>query len=288
VLVHGGAGDVASERIPRHVEGCRAAAEGARSLLAQGGSALDAVQRAVEILEDDPVFNAGTGACLTADGRLELDACLMDGTGLRTGAVCVLGPYPHPIAIARAVLDEGKHVLYAAAGAEAFARRHGFLPGDPARMITEAARAKLREALATGKVAGWAGSTVGAVARDASGNVAAATSTGGMVGKLPGRVGDSPVMGAGTYADERGGAASATGQGEGILRVALSARAIERLCAGEEPGQAASAVIADMAARVSAHGGLILVDRQGRLGWARSTATMTWAAAWPGAEQAGA
>ncbi|MBI3202209.1 MAG: isoaspartyl peptidase/L-asparaginase [Myxococcales bacterium] len=287
VLVHGGAGDVPDAKVERHVAGCRAAAARAREILAAGGSALDAAQAAVIVLEDDPVFNAGTGACLTADGTLELDACVMEGEALRAGAVCALDPFKNPIAIARAVLEEGTHVLYAARGARAFAEGAGFSPADPASMITEAARQKLAEARASGKVSGWAGGTVGAVARDVRGHVAAATSTGGMVGKRAGRVGDSPIVGAGTYADDLGGAASATGHGEGILRVALGATAVHRLAhAGPEP--VARGLIAEMRARVGATGGLILVGRDGRLGWARSTRTMTWAAEWDGGGEAGA
>lgn len=289
VLVHGGAGDVPEDRVERHVQGCRAAAARAKQILAAGGSALDAAEAAVRVLEDDPVFNAGTGACLTADGTLELDACVMEGAGLRAGAVCALAPFKNPVAIARAVLEDGAHVLYAAEGARAFALRAGFAPADPESMITEAARTKLAEAIASGKVSGWAGGTVGAVARDADGHVAAATSTGGMVGKRPGRVGDSPLVGAGTYADDLGGAASATGHGEGILRVVLSGAAVAALRAGADPGAVAAQQLADMGARVSATGGLILVARDGRLGWARSTRTMTWAAEWDGGDgQAGA
>lgn len=288
LLVHGGAGDVPPERIPRHVDGCRQAAARGRALLEAGGSALDAVEVAVRALEDDPVFNAGTGACLTSAGTLELDACIMEGTSLRAGAVCVLPPFESPIAIARAVLEEGAHLLYAAEGARAFALRAGFADGDPARMITIAARDKLREAIESGKVSGWAGSTVGAVARDASGRVAAATSTGGMVGKRPGRVGDSPLVGAGTYADDAGGAASATGHGEGIIRVVLSSEAVAALRRGDGPGAVAAERIADMLARVGSTGGLILAARDGSLGWARSTHTMTWAAEWDGGRDAGA
>lgn len=289
VLVHGGAGDVPDARVERHVEGCRAAAAHARAILAAGGSALDAALAAVVVLEDDPVFNAGTGACLTSAGTLELDACVMEGAGLRAGAVCALPPFKNPIAVARAVLADGVHVLYAAEGARAFAERAGFVAADPAAMITQAARDKLAEAVASGKVSGWAGGTVGAVARDVHGHVAAATSTGGMVGKRPGRVGDSPLVGAGTYADDLGGAASATGHGEGITRVVLSGTAVAELRQGRAPEAVASACIADMAARVGSTGGLILVGRDGRLGWARSTRTMTWAAAWDGSEgQAGA
>ncbi|MBK8996079.1 MAG: isoaspartyl peptidase/L-asparaginase [Myxococcales bacterium] len=289
LLVHGGAGDVPEARVERHVEGCRLAAAAGRAVLAAGGSALDAAEAAVLVLEDDPVFNAGTGACLTSDGTLELDACVMEGTELRAGAVCALPPFKNPIAIARAVLSEGGHVLYAAEGARAYALRAGFAPAAPESMITELARAKLAEAVASGKVSGWAGGTVGAVARDVHGHVAAATSTGGMVGKRPGRVGDSPLVGAGTYADDLGGAASATGHGEGIIRVALCGAAVAALGEGREPEGVAVARIAAMHERVGATGGLILVTRDGKLGWARSTRTMSWAAAWDGSEgQAGA
>lgn len=284
LLVHGGAGDVPEERVGRHVEGCRHAAAAGRAVLAAGGSALDAVEAAVRVLEDDPVFNAGTGACLTSEGTLELDACVMEGRELRAGAVCALPPFKNPIAIARAVLTEGGHVLYAAEGARAFALRAGFAPAAPDSMITELARAKLAEAVASGKVSGWAGGTVGAVARDVHGHVAAATSTGGMVGKRPGRVGDSPLVGAGTYADDLGGAASATGHGEGIIRVALCGAAVAALGEGSEPEGVAVARIAGMYERVGATGGLILVARDGKLGWARSTRTMSWAAAWDGGE----
>jgi L-asparaginase / beta-aspartyl-peptidase len=287
VLVHGGAGDVADERVPVHVAGCRRAADAAFALLAEGASALDAAERAVVVLEDDPVFNAGTGACLTRDGRLELDACVMDGATLRVGAVCALSPFEHPIAVARAVLDDGTHVLYAAAGADAFARHAGFEPALPESMITDAARDKLRHALASGKIVSWAGGTVGAVARDRHGHVAAATSTGGTVGKRPGRVGDTPLVGAGTFADDAGGAASATGQGEGIMRVLLSARAVDALARGESPDTAAATVIRELYERVGATGGIIVVDPRGRLGFARSTRTMTWAAAWEGGSAEG-
>jgi L-asparaginase / beta-aspartyl-peptidase len=288
LIVHGGAGEVPEDRIPRHVEGCRSAARIGAAVLAAGGSALDAVQRAVEALEDDPVFNAGTGACLTEDGAIEFDAAIMDGAGLRAGGVCALGPFQHPIAIARAVLEDGQHALYAAAGADAFARAHGFSPVELETLITEAAREKLDRVLAAGKPESWAGGTVGAVALDAQGGLAAATSTGGMSGKRPGRVGDSPIPGAGNYADERAGAASATGHGEGILRVGLTLQVIQALGGGAAPEAAARAAIETLSERTGKTGGVIVVDRTGRLGLARSTATMTWAAAWDGGEDAGA
>jgi beta-aspartyl-peptidase (threonine type) len=154
-------------------------------------------------------------------------------------------------------------------------------------MITDAARDKLRRALADSRSVSWNGGTVGAVARDRAGCVAAATSTGGIAGKRSGRVGDTPILGAGTYADDRSGAGSATGYGEGILRIALTARALEAMRLGGSPEHAAREGIRALAQRVATLGGLILVDARGRLGWARSTPAMSWAAAWEGAELVG-
>ncbi len=279
VLIHGGAGDVRAEAIARHVDGCRAAAEAAAAILRGGGDAIDAAQRAVEILEDDPCFNAGTGACLDADGDLELDAAIMEGAGLRAGGVCALPPFRHPIAIARAALEDGVHILYAGAGAARFATSKGFAPATADEMITAAARARLEAVRASGDGGGWAGGTVGAVARDARGCVAAATSTGGRVNKHAGRVGDSPILGAGTYADNESGACSATGDGEAVMRLCLAKSASDWMRDGVHPEEAARASIRLLATRMRGTGGIILVDGTGRLGFARSTRTMTWAAA---------
>jgi beta-aspartyl-peptidase (threonine type) len=279
VLVHGGAGDLRPDRVDDHIAGCRQAAAGAAEVLRAGGSALDAVQRAVSVLESNPSFNAGTGACLNADGLIELDAAIMEGSGLRVGAVCALPPFLSPIAVARAVLEEGRHVLYAGEGAARFAREHGFVPVSSESMTTEAARARWVAARAGQVGEGWAGGTVGAVARDATGTVAAATSTGGLVNKRVGRVGDSPLPGAGTYADGQGGACSATGAGEAIIRVVLAKSTSDALRAGSLPEAAARAAIQNLGARVRGTGGLIVVDRAGRLGLARNTASMSWAAA---------
>jgi L-asparaginase / beta-aspartyl-peptidase len=278
VLVHGGAGDVAADRVEAHVNGCREAAAIAGEVLRAGGSALDAVERAVGALEGNPCFNAGTGACLNADGLVELDAALMEGSGLRAGAVCALPPFLHPIAIARAALEDGRHVLYAGEGAARFAREHGFEPATSEAMTTEAARARWLAARAGQAGEGWAGGTVGAVARDREGAVAAATSTGGLVNKRVGRVGDSPLLGAGTYADGEGGACSATGAGEAIMRLVLAKRTTDALRAGSLPEAAARAAIEVLGARVAGTGGLIVVDSAGRLGLARNTASMSWAA----------
>lgn len=287
VLVHGGAGDLRGDRVPSHVAGCVRAARAGSEVLRAGGSALDAVQRAVEVLEDDPQFNAGTGACLTDEGHLELDASLMEGTGLRAGAVGVLSPFRHPIAIARAALDDGRHVFYAGPGAADFAVAHGFVRATEAEMITEAVRARWQTLKAAKAPAqGYAGGTVGAVARDVRGQVAAATSTGGMFMKRAGRVGDSPILGAGTYADDDAGAASNTGNGEAVLRLCLAKTSIEWMRQGVDARDAATAAIRHMLSRTGGEGGIILVDRRGNLGFARSTPSMSWSAMAAGWDEA--
>jgi beta-aspartyl-peptidase (threonine type) len=280
IIVHGGAGDVAALRLDGQIEGCHRAAQRGKELLDAGASALDAVAQAMMLLEDDPRFNAATGGALTCEGTLELDASIMEGERLRAGAVCSLSPFKNPIAIARAVLDEGRHVLYAASGAAAFARGHGFQEADAASMITNEARDQLAATLASQPSAAWPTGTVGAVARDKHGHLAAATSTGGISGKRLGRVGDTPLLGCGTYADDLVGAASATGQGEGIMRVTLCARVNEALARGESPGDAAYDGLVMMQKRTGARGGIIVIDREGRIGWSRSTSSMAYAASW--------
>lgn len=277
IVVHGGAGDVAGERIPVHIAGCERAAAAGAAVLAAGGSALDAVQRAVEVLEDDPCFNAGTGACLNEDAAIELDASIMDGATLRAGAVCALPPFKNPIAIARRVMDGSRHVLLAGEGAARFALRQGFEPAEPESMITELARSRLEVARAHHATEGWAGGTVGAVARDPQGHVAAATSTGGMVNKLVGRVGDSPLVGAGTYADDGAGACSTTGHGESMIRVCL-AKTVTDAARTQSAERAARDSLSMLHARTNGTGGVIVAGRDGALGLARTTRTMAWAA----------
>lgn len=285
ILVHGGAGDIPSDRIAEHREGCRLAIVAAAAVLRAGGSALDAAQRAVEVLEEDPRFNAGTGACLNENGEVELDASIMEGRDLRAGAVAALSPFRHPIAIARAVLEDGVHVMYAGEGAARFARSRGFEPSSQEAMITEAARKKWQEVRAGIGDPGWAGGTVGAVVRDASGLVVAATSTGGTTNKRMGRVGDTPIIGAGTYADDEAGAASCTGQGEGFIRTCLGRYAVDLMRAGVFAEEAARRAIDHMNRRVGTDGGIILVGKDGSLGLARSTRTMSFAALWEGAAE---
>ena len=215
IVCHGGAGLVADDRHARLRAGVRAAAEAGHAILADGGSALDAVVTAVRVLEDDPEFNAGTGSALTSDGTVETDASVMDGATQRVGAVGAVPDLGNAVALARAVLDANVHVLLAGREAWRFAQEVGITPAAPNALVTE--RQRMRLAALTSV----SGGTVGAVARDRSGRFAAATSTGGIVGKRPGRIGDSPIPGAGTWADARC-AISATGDGEAILRVALA------------------------------------------------------------------
>jgi len=302
IVVHGGAGDRAPDGPGEDAAraGCDVAARAGFAVLAAGGSALDAVLAAVRILEDDPLFNAGRGSCLTRAGTVEMDASIMNGDGLRAGAVAAVDRVRNPIELARAVLDDGEHILLVGAGALAFARERGLPRVARGYHITPAARADLARVLARRRAVDetrarsalaqtraprtldparvQGGGTVGAVARDAAGHVAAATSTGGMVGKRPGRVGDSPLPGAGTYADDRAGAASATGHGERIIQVALSKTAIDLLAAGAAPPAAARRAIAILGARTGGRAGLILVGRSGGPGVAFNTRSMRWAA----------
>jgi L-asparaginase / beta-aspartyl-peptidase len=266
LIVHGGAGD----RRPEDREEAQAAVDAAleagwREI---GGGALDAVIAAVRHLERSPVLNAGIGACLNADGVAELDAGVMVGDGLRAGAVGAVRDVLHPVDLARAVMEDGRHVLLVAEGGSRFAAERGIERCDPALLLGGRRRPG-------GPAA--AGDTVGAVARDAAGHLAVAVSTGGTAGKRPGRIGDSPLPGAGLYADDRSGAACGTGSGEGFIRTALCHRAVERLAAGSAEAVAQES-IAHLAERVAGRGGIILVGRQGPPAVAWNTAHMPWAA----------
>jgi len=284
VLVHGGAGHVPVERRAAHAAGCLEAARAGYAVIARAGSALDAVQAAARVLEDLPQFNAGTGAALNELGEVQHDAAIMCGRTLATGAVASLPGFKNPIDVARAVLDDGRHVLLVADGARLLAERAGIKSVDPASLITEAARV----ALGRPSGSGWAGGTIGAVARDREGHIAAATSTGGTIGKLIGRVGDSPIIGAGTLADDTSCALSATGDGEGILKIGLARVIAIAIEAGESPEAAATKWLTKMEARTEATGGVIIFLPSGTCAWARSTETMSWAYASERGEASGA
>lgn len=278
VVVHGGAGDIDGDRGPLHAAGCRSAAIAASRAVESGATAVEAAAIAVEALEDNPLYNAGTGAALDERGELSLDASIMCGATLDAGGVCNLPPFKHPIAVAKAMLLEGRRVLLAGEGAAEWAERHGFARVDAAAMTTDAARARL-EAVRRGVVEpNWAGGTVGCVVRDREGRLAAATSTGGVVGKPRGRIGDSPIIGAGTYADDAAGAVSNTGDGEAFLRFVAAKTAIEHMRSGASCVEGISMVLESMGRTLDGYGGTIAIDALGFVGWARTTMNMSWAA----------
>ncbi len=270
LAVHGGAGTIrrdatTASRTPSYHEGLRRALAAGCDILAASGSALDAVTRTVAALEDDPLFNAGRGSVFTAAGTQEMDASVMDGRDHRAGAVAgICGPR-NPILAARAVMEHSHHVLLIGEGALAFCREHQVVFAEPGYFYTATRWRELQDALeGRGRDATGQG-TVGAVARDRDGNLAAATSTGGMTGKAPGRVGDSPIIGAGTYADNATCAVSATGHGEFFIRYGTAFEIAARLRhAGQSLQQAARAVV-DALAAFGGRGGVIAVDRTGSL-----------------------
>lgn len=270
IIVHGGAGRVAENGRAEREEGCRDAAAVGWQCIRQGGRAMDAVEEAVAFLEDHPLFNAGRGSVLNSAGDVETDASLMDGQTLRSGAVGALRNVRNPIRLARRILEHGKHVLLVGEGAVRFARDAGIATCAPEELITDRQRARWE----TSKESGFG--TVGAVALDGTASIAAATSTGGLVGKLPGRVGDSALIGSGTYADHLLGAASATGDGEAIIRVVLAKTAVDLLAGSRHPVDAARMAIATLGRLGEGRrdGGIILVDRMGRVGHAYNAPSM--------------
>ena len=263
IIVHGGAGPIKDDSLPARLEGCKAAALAGWKILERGGAVLDAVEAAIVVLEDNPLFNAGTGSTLNSLGKVEMDAAIMEGDSLRAGAVAVVSGIKNPIKLARRILEDGRHVMLAGDGALMFVRRIGFPECSPETLIVE--REKTRWESKHG--------TVGCVAIDSSGKLAVATSTGGIFNKLPGRVGDSPLIGCGTYANDYG-AVSCTGHGEAIIRVVLAKSAVDLLKNGADPQSAAKQAIELLAAKTESSGGLILIDRHRKIGYARSTTHM--------------
>lgn len=295
IVVHGGAAEFERDRHPSAQEGCAAAARAGLEILRAGGSALDAVVAAVHVLEDHPDLNAGTGAVLTRAGTVELDASIMDGHGLRFGGVAGMPATRHPIDVARQVMEDGEHALLCADGARVFAQESGIPLCEPEELITARARQRLeaerarRQALPPGsdsesdpgpcEPGAIDPGTVGACAIDSAGHVAAATSTGGMTFKRPGRIGDTPLCGCGTYADDRGGAASATGVGETIIRVTMTRRCVDLMRDGQSASDAARTAVGELGEDVSGEGGIICCDRDGRIGAAHNSPHMPHAVA---------
>ncbi len=285
IAIHGGAGTIAAgaadaASTQRYHDALRDVVASTQALLLRGAGAVDAVCHAVGLLEDCPLFNAGHGAVFTHEATHELDAAVMDGASLQAGAVAGVGRIRRPIHAARAVMDDGAHVLLAGAGAEAFARVQGLEMVDPAYFSTEARRRQLADALASHQVMldhdppggaaplaeGQKFGTVGAVALDQHGHLAAATSTGGLTNKRVGRIGDTPLIGAGTYADDRSAAVSCTGSGEMFIRAVAAYDVCARMrYGGQSLEEAAHAVVLQTLPTIDGRGGLIAVDRQGNL-----------------------
>ncbi len=282
LVIHGGAGAMARATKPPEREAAaraallRALAAGSR-ILADGGAAVDAVQAAVQVLEDDPHFNAGHGAAFTHAGQIELDAAIMDGKNRRAGAVAAITRSRNPVAAARAVMEQSQHVLLAGPGADAFALANGVAQVEPAYFHTAHRWSQLEQIREMGD--GYFDvdmkfGTVGAVARDTDGHVAAATSTGGLTGQRWGRIGDSPLIGAGTYADDRAGAVSATGSGEFYIREGVAHEICARLrLLGEDVKTAADVVQAETKA-LGGVGGVIVVGSDGTPAWSFNTPSM--------------
>lgn len=290
IVVHGGAGNIIPARQQPAREGCQEAALVGWRVLQEGGSALDAVEAAVRALEDNPAFNAGTGACLSAEGHIELDAGIMDGRTLNVGAVAGIELVKNPISLARKVLVS-PHVLLVGRGAEQFANEHEIARCTFEDLLTEYQYQRWQEYLAAhglssdepnmirreiGALAARDEAkhgTVGAVAVDSTGALAAATSTGGIHNKYPGRVGDSPLVGCGYYADDQA-AISCTGDGEDFVRLMIAKRAADFVAQGRSASEAAQAAIDFLDSHATGTGGLILVDHQGGVGFAWNSKVM--------------
>ncbi|HMG86450.1 MAG TPA: isoaspartyl peptidase/L-asparaginase [Terracidiphilus sp.] len=299
LLVHGGAWAIPNDAAAAHENGVRNALEAGYRILTRGGAAIDAVEAAVTVLEDDPTFDAGRGSFLTSDGRVQLDALLMDGGRMKAGGVACVERLRNPIQAARLVLEQSPHVYFVGAGAEEFAQSHGMALIENAELVLDRERERLkvaREREAAGLVdATFSGleddkgpetalprvidashDTVGAVALDTHGNIAAATSTGGTLNKTPGRVGDSSLIGCGCYADNMSAAVSLTGWGEPIMKLVLGKWATDRVAAGTAPEFAAREAISYLHNRLGGHGGIILLGPDGRFGIAHNTPAMAW------------
>ena len=291
LVIHGGAWAMPDDMVEAHIRGVSNARAVGWRVLERGGSALDAVEEAVVIMEDDETFDAGRGSFLTNDGRVQMDALLMSGEDLRAGGVACVEHLHNPIRAARLVLEKSPHIYFVGTGAERFATLHGMplcdnmelvIPREQRRLFAaqEADLAGLKDTTFSGELPLpdplLSHDTVGAVALDLHGNLAAGTSTGGTLNKAPGRVGDSSLIGCGCYADNLSAAVSLTGWGEPIMKLVLGKWAVDRVAAGATPQQAASEAIAYLFKRLGGHGGVILLGPQGEIGLAHNTPRMAW------------
>jgi beta-aspartyl-peptidase (threonine type) len=282
------------DMVEAHICGVNEALAAGWRVLERGGSALDAVEEAVVIMEDDETFDAGRGSFLNRDGRVQLDALIMDGVTLRAGGVGCVEHLRNPVRAARKILSESPHVYFVGEGAEKFAATHGIprcknedliIPREVERLRALQAELAARETKQDGNHL-FAPSTddvtishdtVGAVALDRNGNIAAATSTGGTLNKAPGRLGDSSLIGCGCYADNQSAAASTTGWGEPIMKLVLAKWTTDRIAAGNLPEWAAQEAMNYLKQRVNGHGGIIVLNPEGHIGIAHNTPRMAWA-----------
>ncbi len=273
LIIHGGAWDIPNELAEAHRAGCTNALAVGWEILRSGGSAIDAVEKAIMVLEDDPVFDAGRGSHLNALGEIELDASIMNGTTFRCGAVAAVHNIRNPISLARKIMDESEHVLLSGSGAARFALEHGIPQCERDELLV--GREMVRWQESQGKTARptkdvfrkTAADTVGAVALDSQGILCAGTSTGGTPNKYPGRVGDSPLIGCGTYADSAIGGVSTTGWGEGMIKVVMAKTVIDLMEAnGGNPNAAAEKGIDILKNKADGYGGVIVMNAQGSVG----------------------
>jgi beta-aspartyl-peptidase (threonine type) len=283
-VIHGGAWAMPDDMVAAHIRGVRNAIDAGWQVLDRGGSALDAVEEAVVVMEDDETFDAGRGSFLNRDGRVQLDALIMDGATLRAGGVGCVEHLRNPVRAARKILSESPHVYFVAEGAEKFAAAHGIPLCHNQDLVISREIERLREYQAEANKHGndlfapeFSHDTVGAVALDRAGNIAAATSTGGTLNKAPGRLGDSSLIGCGCYADNLSAAASTTGWGEPIMKLVLAKWTADRIAAGNLPEWSAQEAMNYLKQRVDGHGGIIVLNREGHFGIAHNTPRMAWA-----------
>jgi beta-aspartyl-peptidase (threonine type) len=283
-VVHGGAWAIPDDMVEAHLKGVRNAVAAGWRELTRGGTALDAVEEAVVVMEDDETFDAGRGSFLNRDGKVQLDAFIMEGSTLRGGGVGGVERIRNPIRAARKILSESPHVYFVAEGAEHFAAEHGIDLCDNRDLVIprEVERLRAFQAQAAEEAPDLfaptiSHDTVGAVALDRDGNIAAATSTGGTLNKAPGRLGDSSLIGCGCYADNETAAASLTGWGEPIMKLVLAKWACDRVAAGNLPEWVSQEAMNYLKSRVNGHGGIILLDAKGRIGISHNTPRMAWA-----------
>ena len=284
LVVHGGAWAIPDDMVEAHLNGVRNAATIGWHVLERGGSALDAVEESVGAMEDDETFDAGRGSFLNRDGKVQLDAFIMDGATLRGGGVGCVERLRNPVRAARKILSDSTHVYFVAEGAERFAAEHGIELCRNEDLIIPREVERLREYQAQQTTHGndlfapeISHDTVGAIALDREGNIAASTSTGGTLNKDPGRLGDSSLIGCGCYADNSSAAASTTGWGEPIMKLVLAKWAADRVASGSLPAWVAQEAMNYLKQRLNGHGGIIVLDTLGRLGIAHNTPRMAWA-----------